>query len=1204
MSTRTYNLRTRAEVGPANQSRLQNNPVSRRVSPSPVRDLPPHLSGNRLPFSSPSALYSDVVASRSPSPLKETSVLVETHPVLDESERERPSLERSQPTVTLVPTISRENVEIVEEHTSSEADISPKDLGDAPWTTVKRRRARSLESFDIVRRSHSESNGAKGLTSDQVQTVKAAADAMSKSQKELLDKRKKKLTHQRKGSSSSRGEGPSQPKGKGIDPREWGNVNISQESLDVEAQDAAWKSLAQNKRLNSRDNRSSSIRLPAESRPVAQLAKGSYLGMTLCNVGRPSPERRHRPRGGSPSPSDPGSPRGGQSGSENRSPSGERTRRRRDNRHGRNGHRRRRSSSSSSNLVIKPIPPKEYNGSVDTRAYHRFVRESEAYLRDGKVRGECKIFLLSHYLTDKAYDFYTQKVANNEAYWTLSQFYYELFNYCFPVDYRMQMRKTLARCYQNERSVAEYTHELTELFNMIGDVPERDQVLKFWNGARSVIQKGLWRDNLNPEISSWANVVAQAEIIEISENVAERRDRRSGPSNNQAGSSNANGGGSTRSRHRNGHSSVRSVTYESRSNPQSRATNLVPRRGNHSFEPRSGSSRGREHAHSSRGRTGYGGSMRSSHTSGSGQRNTPRLSDKEKAERLAAGQCFVCRETGHFSRDCPTKKVVKSYNGKPPGTASFNIEPTVDEDYSDGVEVLDGLPLGAVSFKLEDARSGSPDSSFDEMEDIPPWPISDWRKHYPYWGQSDIFVRRAMGECYLMVADAVLTLGQPYPGDEPYQSRNIRPDTRFMIRINRSVYEIHDQLTDERVSVDERLLRKPQFNLSRWYAVRRTKTLNLDRARAYSYEGRMENAVSIVACKLLTDGIHTYYPCIRPNQNPQTRFKVCQRTGVKEEYMIKDKDLRLHVSLPQTLLEDPNFDLVGWYIDYLSQQDWAISQAANEVEPEEHRCSSAHVFVGCSHPDAMSPRESSENTAESIDDEVPDLEPPDESEDEGDDETVPQPLNDSSEPVDDDSYDGYVSDDDFDDIENGADLVCALESLITEVLSGCQPFPGDGPAVDPTYRYGDGRFVITPRESEEGVLEVYDRIQGFETHISVTHLLREDFSVGRWFAERCAVNQSMPQPWRVAQEWFEARRGIRTTLWPPAVDEDVEVFTREMTPYDSLELSGVQVDRHKYPSLQRNSAQIKGNSRILPKPVVIKLEVMTILCELFWIRDR
>ena len=90
-----------------------------------------------------------------------------------------------------------------------------------------------------------------------------------------------------------------------------------------------------------------------------------------------------------------------------------------------------------------------------------------------KVKGQQRIFLLSHYLTDKAYDFYTQKVANDEANWTLGNFYDELFKYCFPVDYRMQLRRTLTQCHQNEKTVAEYTHELNELFNMIGDVPER-----------------------------------------------------------------------------------------------------------------------------------------------------------------------------------------------------------------------------------------------------------------------------------------------------------------------------------------------------------------------------------------------------------------------------------------------------------------------------------------------------------------------------------------------------------------------------------------------------------------------------------------------------------------------------------------------------------------------------------------------------------
>lgn len=124
-------------------------------------------------------------------------------------------------------------------------------------------------------------------------------------------------------------------------------------------------------------------------------------------------------------------------------------------------------------------------------AYHRFIRESDAYLRDGRVRGSRKIFLLSYYLTGKAYNFYTQKVSINGEQWTLAQFYKELFKFCFLVDYRMQLRKSLARCHQNERSVAEYAYELQDLFNMIGNVPKQDQVLKFWNSTRPSIQKRI-----------------------------------------------------------------------------------------------------------------------------------------------------------------------------------------------------------------------------------------------------------------------------------------------------------------------------------------------------------------------------------------------------------------------------------------------------------------------------------------------------------------------------------------------------------------------------------------------------------------------------------------------------------------------------------------------------------------------------------------
>ncbi|KAF8804877.1 hypothetical protein BYT27DRAFT_7105938, partial [Phlegmacium glaucopus] len=51
----------------------------------------------------------------------------------------------------------------------------------------------------------------------------------------------------------------------------------------------------------------------------------------------------------------------------------------------------------------------------------------------------------------------------------------------------------------------------------------------------------------------------------------------------------------------------------------------------------------------------------------------------------------------------------------------------------------------------------------------------------------------------------------------------------------------------------------------------------------------------------------------------------------------------------------------------------------------------------------------------------------------------------------------------------------------------------------------------------------------------------------------------------------------------------MEVFGNE--PASNLELGGVQIDRNKYPSLQRNAAQVKSNHRVLPKPIVVKVAI-------------
>ena len=260
---------------------------------------------------------------------------------------------------------------------------------------------------------------------------------------------------------------------------------------------------------------------------------------------------------------------------------------------------------------------------------------------------------------------------------------------------------------------------------------------------------------------------------------------------------------------------------------------------------------------------------------------------------------------------------------------------------------------------------------------------------------------------------------------------------------------------------------------------------------------------------------------------------------------------------------------MGWYIEYLSQRH--LYEQSPSGGSNLQCCVGGHPLVSCGSGNRNGGTRTPENTDESGDeqDDVPYLIALSEYSDAGS---------------------------DVDESEPGSSCILEAEEAwrdtlvlrLTQVLTECQPFPGDGNPVDPTYRDGGDRVVIAFRDQD--TFEVYDRVQGFETHLAVQFVQWERFSVGKWFAERCAANSGLPRPWAIAQAWLETRNGRNTSMGFPALRDNFEYVMSELI-LDNVELSGIQVDRNKYPSLQRNSAHIKDNSRILPRPVVVKVEI-------------
>ena len=424
--------------------------------------------------------------------------------------------------------------------------------------------------------------------------------------------------------------------------------------------------------------------------------------------------------------------------------------------------------------------------------------EGEAYLRDGKVPRERQIRILAHHLDGKAYSFYMQKIATDDPNnWDLHKFFTELFNYCFPIDYRQRMRIKLDEFYQkNNQSVSDYVFELQELFSMVGTIPPEMKVVKLWYSLKTRTQKAMWRDGLNPDSSTWEEIITKAEMIEIADNVLDPRDR-----NKNAYSRPDHG---NKPRNSTMDSASRSLTYTNRDRERNRQSQgddktRQPSQSRQPSQPRQGPAGSAEKHASSRRPTPQ--------ASGSGNgKPAPRktvqftgLSEKEMAQLRADGKCFLCKEQGHMSRNCPNKHTIKGNgNNKPPGIPSYSMDMAFIEDIDsdpDQNETLESMPIGLIGFETgtEEPESAAKDN---------------WRKWYPLWQYPAGSARDQLGNCYEMMAEYILTIQQPYPGDDQAKKKHpsFYPPERFevkQVRGNPSNFRITDSLSGMRTVISK-----------------------------------------------------------------------------------------------------------------------------------------------------------------------------------------------------------------------------------------------------------------------------------------------------------------------------------------------------------------------------------------------------------------
>ncbi|KAJ7609727.1 hypothetical protein DFH06DRAFT_1484394 [Mycena polygramma] len=175
---------------------------------------------------------------------------------------------------------------------------------------------------------------------------------------------------------------------------------------------------------------------------------------------------------------------------------------------------------------VKIKNPCTYDGRADLDLFDQWTYEVDTWREWNGIKDRMAVKIVVNFMSGKASRFFMKHVALRQKEWTLKSIYEALFHYCFPPDFKLQLRQQLTGAEQGKNDVRDFQRDLETLAVRFPDVTEREIRQIFWNGIRGYLRLHLIGKGLNPERSSIHKLVKYASRHEAARKTLKRERKR------------------------------------------------------------------------------------------------------------------------------------------------------------------------------------------------------------------------------------------------------------------------------------------------------------------------------------------------------------------------------------------------------------------------------------------------------------------------------------------------------------------------------------------------------------------------------------------------------------------------------------------------------------------------------------------------------